>query len=181
VLRALDALAPNALGHRLAELAAPLGADVPFMSIDSPMALAWGRGERLLPLPVLTPRPVAVLVPPFPIATRDAYGWLAGSRGAYEPEARVIAPEALATWEGVSGIASNDFDDALRPRFAKIGQLIEHLESAGADIAMLSGSGSAVFGVFPGERDLASLGSPAGARLIVTRTSDRVVRVDANR
>ena len=49
VLRALDALCPTPLGSRLIELATPLGADVPFMTIDSPMALAWGRGERLFP------------------------------------------------------------------------------------------------------------------------------------
>jgi 4-diphosphocytidyl-2-C-methyl-D-erythritol kinase len=53
VLRALDALSPTPLGSRLVELATPLGADVPFMTIDSPMALAWGRGERLFPLHAL--------------------------------------------------------------------------------------------------------------------------------
>src|SRR5689334_10381706 len=47
VLRALDALSPSPLGRLLPELAPGLGADVAFMTIDSPMALAWGRGERL--------------------------------------------------------------------------------------------------------------------------------------
>ncbi|MGH2897799.1 MAG: hypothetical protein ACRDMZ_03935, partial [Solirubrobacteraceae bacterium] len=42
VLRILDALSPNPLGAKLVELATQLGADVPFMTIDSPMALAWG-------------------------------------------------------------------------------------------------------------------------------------------
>ena len=57
VLRALDALSPQPARPRLVELATPLGADVPFMTIESPMALAWGRGERLLPLHPLDPRP----------------------------------------------------------------------------------------------------------------------------
>ncbi len=49
VLRALDALSPKPLGPHLIEVATPLGADVPFMAIESPMAIGWGRGERLLP------------------------------------------------------------------------------------------------------------------------------------
>jgi len=60
VLRALEAMSPAPLGRRLVELAPLLGADVGFMTIDSPMALAWGRGERLLPLPVLASRPVVL-------------------------------------------------------------------------------------------------------------------------
>src|SRR5439155_17951914 len=69
VLRALDALAPNPLGRRLPALAAGLGADVPFMTLESPLALAWGRGDRLLPLPVLVPRPVVLAIPSFAVAT----------------------------------------------------------------------------------------------------------------
>src|SRR5205814_8031972 len=59
VLRALDALAPHPLGSRLAALGAELGADVPFMSLESPLALAWSRGERLFALP---PRPGSPIV-----------------------------------------------------------------------------------------------------------------------
>src|SRR5215472_403307 len=76
VLRALDAMSPSPLGHRLVELAPSLGADVAFMTIDSPMALAWGRGERLLPLPALLPRPIVLVMPAFAVSTTDAYGWL---------------------------------------------------------------------------------------------------------
>src|SRR6476620_6036955 len=53
VLRALDALSPSPLGFRLAELGAELGSDVPFLTLESPYALAWSRGERLMPLPTL--------------------------------------------------------------------------------------------------------------------------------
>src|SRR5256885_2106484 len=53
VLRALDVLAPHPLGPRLPALAAELGADVPFMTLDAPFALGWSRGERLFVLPTL--------------------------------------------------------------------------------------------------------------------------------
>src|SRR6185437_7374473 len=102
VLRALDAMSPSPLGQRLVELAPSLGADVSFMTIDSPMALAWGRGERLLPLPVLAPRPIVVVIPPFGVATGEAYGWLAHDRGAYDAQSVVLRPSELDTWEGIA-------------------------------------------------------------------------------
>src|SRR5262249_54570602 len=98
VLRALDALSPKPLGHRLVELATPLGADVPFMTIESRMALAWGRGERLLPLRPLASRGVILVIPPFGVGTADAYGWVSTDRGTYTPTASVLNSDAIATW-----------------------------------------------------------------------------------
>ena len=115
VLRALDALCPTPLGSRLIELAAPLGADVPFMTIESPMALAWGRGERLFPLHALDPRArVLIAMPDFGVSTADAYGWLALDRGSYEPMAEVIAPDSVATWEGSSPSRQTIFSASCR-------------------------------------------------------------------
>jgi 4-diphosphocytidyl-2-C-methyl-D-erythritol kinase len=176
VLRALDALSPNPLGSRLVELAAPLGADVPFMAIDSPMALAWGHGERLFPLHALDPRWVALVVPPFAINTADAYGWLAADRGRYVPEAAVLAPESLATWEAVAAVATNDFERVIAKRHPSIDRLVGELAAADAILAMMSGSGSTVFGVFDAapEEWVASSGD---AVRTITRTAAAVARV----
>jgi 4-diphosphocytidyl-2-C-methyl-D-erythritol kinase len=178
VLRALDALAPNPLGTRLVELASSIGADVPFLSIESPMALAWSRGERLLPLHPLEPHPVVLLIPDVAISTVDAYGWLAAARGSYSPEARVIAPEMLATWEAVAGVASNDFERVVAAKHPEIAELVDELASFDAAISMLSGSGSAVFGVFDAPPDVAAIARSTGRSPIVARTADRVVRVE---
>lgn len=178
VLRALDALSPNPLGARLVDLATPLGADVPFMTIDSPMALGWGRGERLLPLPVLESRPVAIVVPDFAIATADAYAWVSADRGAYEPVADVIAPESIATWEGIVALASNDFESPVARRHPLTSELIDELHAADAILAMLSGSGATVFGVFAESPDAAAIARGTRLTVISTRTSDRVFRVD---
>lgn len=174
VLRALDAMAPTPLGPRLAELASALGADVPFMSIDSPMALGWSRGERMLPLHPLEPRETLLLVPDFPVATADAYGWLAADRGAYEATGRSLSPDALATWEGLAELATNDFEAVVGRRHPRIATLVERLKSSNATVAMMSGSGSTVFGIFP-----PGVSTPRipGCAMIATRTSDRVVRV----
>jgi 4-diphosphocytidyl-2-C-methyl-D-erythritol kinase len=178
VLRTLDALSPRQLGARLVELAAPLGADVAFMAIESPMALAWGRGERLLPLRVLDSRHVALLVPPFAIATADAYAWLATDRGTYAPTAGVISPESLATWESLASVATNDFERVVAARHPAIAELVDELRSADAIVAMLSGSGSSVYGLFNAPPDAAAITRSTGLTTIVTRTSDRVVRVE---
>src|SRR5205085_7558656 len=148
VLRALDAMSPSPLGRRLAELGPSLGADVSFMTLDSPMALAWGRGERLLPLPVLTARPIVLVMPPFQVATKEAYAWLAHDRGTYESRNAVLRPTDLDTWEGIAAIASNDLEPVVSRRHPEIEAYVDALRGAGALPAMMTGSGSTLFGVF---------------------------------
>jgi 4-diphosphocytidyl-2-C-methyl-D-erythritol kinase len=178
VLRALDAMAPNPLGARLIELAAPLGADVAFMTIESPMAVAWGRGERLLPIRALVPHPTLVVMPHFSIATADAYQWLSSDRGSYVPTAGVIAPDSLATWESIVALATNDFERVVSARYPVITALVDKLTARDALLAMLSGSGSAVFGIFAEPPDAEAIERETGAIAIATHTSDRVARVD---
>ncbi len=178
VLRCLDALAPRPLGRQLVEIAAPLGADVPFMTIDSPMALAWSRGERLHPVRRLDPRPVAVLTPPFAVATTDAYGWLAADRGTYVPIGSVIEPDDLATWEAIGTVATNDFHAVVGKRHPEVLELADDLASLGAAISLLAGSGSAVFGVFSEAPDAAAIARENDCGVSMTRTADRVVQVE---
>jgi len=177
VLRILDALAPDPLGARLIDLAAPLGADVAFMTIESPMALGWSRGERLLPLHVLDQRRVALLIPDFSVSTADAYAWLAADRGPYVPSSEVIAADSLATWEAITLVATNDFERVVSARHPIIAELVDELRSHDAMLAMMSGSGSAVFGIFDEAPDAAGLTRSTGFTTIVSKTSDRVVRV----
>jgi 4-diphosphocytidyl-2-C-methyl-D-erythritol kinase len=178
VLRALDALSPNPVGDRLVEIASPLGADVPFMAITSPLALAWSRGERMMPFHPLESRPVVLIVPGFSVSTAEAYGWLAGDRGVYEPAAHIIAPSSLGTWEELSLIATNDFERVVAARHPAISELVDELASFDASPAMMSGSGSAVYGVFSGDPDAAAIARSTAHSPIVTRTSERVVRVE---
>jgi 4-diphosphocytidyl-2-C-methyl-D-erythritol kinase len=178
VLRALDALSPNPCGHRLVELATPLGADVPFMTIDSPMAVAWGRGERLWPVHAPDARPVILIVPEFSIATADAYGWLATDRGSYAPTAHVLTADSVATWESLAVLAENEFERVVARRHPVIAELVDELDAAGAIVAMMSGSGSTVFGVFTSPPDAGAIVRSTGLTVTETRTSERVVRVE---
>jgi 4-diphosphocytidyl-2-C-methyl-D-erythritol kinase len=177
VLRALDALAPTPLGPRLVELATALGADVPFMSIEEPTVLAWGHGERMLPLSPLPSRPIVMIAPGFPISTAEAYRWVAETRGSFASEAAVMSVNQLASWEGIATVAKNDFERVVARRHPRIAELVDELASFGASPAMMSGSGSTVFGVFATAPDAAAIARSTGCSPIVTGTSSRVVRV----
>lgn len=177
VLRALEAMSPKPLGPRLLEVAATLGADVPFMTLDDPMALGSGRGDRLKPIPPLEPRPIVLALPPFAIATADAYAWLDADRAARGGTAQRPIAESLATWEDVGAAAHNDFEPVVSRRYPAIATILDRFRRANSRIALLSGSGSTVFGVFDGVPEVAAMGLGDDVRTITTWTSERVERV----
>ncbi|MBA3890867.1 MAG: hypothetical protein H0X64_10060, partial [Gemmatimonadaceae bacterium] len=188
VLRACERLNPRPLGPgRLGAIAATLGSDVPFLAGESAAAIGTGRGEQLAPSPPLPVRDVALVFPPFGIPTKDAYRWLAESRGQYPPLEPVMDPDQAASWDAIATWAENDFEAVVVERHPEIGNILDALRSAGALLAMLSGSGSTVFGVFAADDSgaapelLAAQGTmPAGARIVWTRTARRVVPVVAS-
>lgn len=181
VLRALDALAPTPLGARLVEVAAPLGADVPFLTIDSPMALGWGRGDRLLALPPLPSRPLALVLPGFGVSTADAYAWVSESRSGTSAPGSVLTLTDLANWRGVASVATNDFEPVVVERHPELAGHLDALRKQGALLAMMSGSGSSLFGIYEGKPSSASLSAATGARVMTTRTAERVVGVELAR
>lgn len=186
VLRCLNALAPRPLSRQdLLALAGPLGADVPFLSIDAPVALGWGRGERLLELPALTAREAVLVCFPFGVATRDAYAWLdqAGGGGG---GAVARSLEDYATWASVSRIAHNDFEAVVAPRFADIATALTALRAHAANrgdpdaIALLAGSGATVVLLTDHLSDRDVDVGIAAARTVRTRTATRVVDVEVS-
>jgi 4-diphosphocytidyl-2-C-methyl-D-erythritol kinase len=180
VLRALDAMSPAPLGEaRLLAVAATLGADVPFLTTMHACALAWGRGERMLALPAPPQRHVALLVPAFGVNTAEAYGWLTSNpRPPVLEDVGVLEPAALATWEGIAAVARNDFETVVSAHHPVLAALIEALEGGGCAPAMLSGSGSVVFGVLPdGVSNAPRVDEPC--ETLLTRTAARVEQVSA--
>jgi 4-diphosphocytidyl-2-C-methyl-D-erythritol kinase len=182
VLRALDAIAPTALGETaLLAIAEGLGADVPFLTSTLPYALAWGRGERMLALAAPPEREVLLLLPPFSINTSSAYGWLAAAlEGAVAPD--VVLPidaTSLSDWDYIATLATNDFEPVVSARHPDISALVAQLRAARCSVAMMSGSGSAVFGVLPAVGGVemprfASSGTAPAPRVVLTRTAVRV-------
>ncbi len=170
VLRGLNHLTGAPMGpDDLLPLGGTLGADVPFFLTGAPLALGWGRGDRLLPLPPLPPSPVLLAIPPFPVETPEAYRLLAMERERIEAgvlPAGVLPPEDLMGWEGVARLAENAFQGVLDPRHPILRRIRNAMEMAGARVALLSGSGSTIFGVFDDD------GGVARARGALTELSD---------
>lgn len=163
----------------LLDVAGGLGADVPFFVTGVPRARAWGRGDRLLPLPPLPPVPVALLVPPEGIATPVAYQTLAAWRRAAGHTVRSAGSvPAATTWAEVVAEAENDFEAALHPHHPSLPRLARVLREMGASPVLLSGSGSAVFGLFTGallppsrpEVEALARAVVPGVRVFLTRT-----------
>lgn len=182
VLRALNALNPHAIDPAaLPAIGAAIGADVPFLTGEDVFALGEGRGERLRALPPLPPRVVALLVPPFSISTADAYGWLDADRrargGTTAGGPRQPHVAQLASWESLAPRAGNDFTDPVERRHLLIARMRAALDAAGAELSLLSGSGSTVFGIFEKVPDLTDVATSLGCRVIITRTASHVVPV----
>ena len=178
----------NPLGApALLDIAARLGADVPFLTSESAFALGWGRGERLLALSVPPEREVLLLLPAFGVDTARAYGWLADTRAsgaASAASAALLETHAMSSWDALASLASNDFEPVVAKRHPQIATLVAQLGAAGCAIAMMSGSGSSVFGVLPATWavDLPRLvldEDGLAPRVLLTRTATRVEPVIA--
>ena len=179
VLRALNALAPHPVGEsELLRMAAPLGADVPFLTSSAALALAWGRGERLLRLPPLPSRHVALVQPGFTVSTADAYAWLDAARNATPVSPHLVGAEQFASWESLAPFTENDFEPVVAKRHAGLAGVVESLRSAGASIARMTGSGSTVYGVFTLKPDAKALGARVPGTVIVTSTAQTVAEVE---
>jgi 4-diphosphocytidyl-2-C-methyl-D-erythritol kinase len=177
VLRALDAMAPMPLGPRLVTLAAELGADVPFLTIDAPFALAWSRGERMMALPTLPSRPIVILTPSKGIATKEAYGWVAENRLGFSPTAFIIDSSTVREWTRMASIATNDFDGVVFARFPELARGAAVLRQNGALVSFLAGSGSSVIGVFNDQFAADNALTASGMNGRISRTSTSVAPV----
>jgi len=136
----------------LAGLAGRLGSDVPFFTAASPCALAWGRGQRVLPIAPPPARPVLIVVPGNGISAAEAYGWWSEDTDAREAAPEILPPpDRLASWTTIERLAANDLAGPVERRRPELAVARRALESAGATVALLCGSGSCVAGVFRDE------------------------------
>ena len=185
VLRILNGLAPKPISDEaLLELGGRLGSDVPFLASDYAMALAWGRGDKLLRLDPLPIRDVQLYFPPFGIDTAQAYGLLDEARGDALSKNPELTTEMFENWESAAKNSVNDFEPIIRARWPEIDALLARGARSG-QFHRMSGSGSTVFKVAgvtaPRSEAKSSGGStdvPAGTRSIITRTSTSVVQIE---
>lgn len=136
---------------RLHDVAAGLGADVPFFLGDAPAAVATGRGDELSVLraedgrPYRLPYSVVVVVPAVEIATPDAYARVTPRDDGRPDLPRLVQSGDCAAWR--AGL-TNDFEAPIVAGHPSVAAARDWLRSTEADYVSLSGSGGAVYGVF---------------------------------
>ena len=176
-----------ATSQDLLEMAANLGADVPFF-IEGGIALATGIGTDLTPLPDLPQQRLLIVAPAVTVSTTTAY--------------EALKAPALTTSDSVSILAisrtqaifsdsrpwalcdhlENDFERVIFDMVPEIRRVKEALIQAGARCALLAGSGSSVFGIFDSDDVLRSaaqaLKQESGWRIFscVTLSRDEYLR-----
>jgi len=135
--------------EKLMELGAALGSDVPFFLLGG-TAVGLGRGTELYPLPDVQPRPALLIAPGIHVSTKEAYAQL--GRELTSDSARSIDRFQSTAWriadsspyEGV-----NDFERVVFRLHPQLKSIKGKLLKLGARPALMSGSGSSLFGIFP--------------------------------
>lgn len=126
--------------------AAKLGADSAFFITATP-AYASGIGNLLEPIDdscgCLTGYHVVIVKPDIAVSTRDAYRMIMPKQPS--KSCRTILQQPIKTWKNE---LINDFEPPVFSRHPELRNIKEHLYSLGADYAQMSGSGSALFGIF---------------------------------
>ncbi|HJY82495.1 MAG TPA: 4-(cytidine 5'-diphospho)-2-C-methyl-D-erythritol kinase [Candidatus Binatia bacterium] len=147
VLKGLNVLLSLRLSEdQLCSLGARLGADVPFFILCHP-AKVGGIGEILTTAPPPPSRWLVIVVPPFGVSTPWAYRHFDELFPAETPPA-LVASQWPANWWPSPESLVNDLEQAVLPVYPQIGRIKDRLLRLGAGGALMSGSGSAVFGVF---------------------------------
>ena len=160
---------------QLTDVGGPLGADVPFF-LAGGTALGLGRGDEIYPLADLPRHWVVLLLPGFGVSSREAYDWYDAerdlARGAIGREPQYVP----GPWPSRAAQMINDLEAAIARHHPEIDQMKAALRRAGAVAAAMSGSGSAVFGLFQKRRE--ALGASArlsgsGWRVLLTESLGR--------
>jgi 4-diphosphocytidyl-2-C-methyl-D-erythritol kinase len=144
----------------LLALAGRLGADVPYF-LEGGLCLGTGRGDILTPLPERIDRYCLLVLPPFPVPTARVYGALPGGEvltstgkaGKIDAFLRTDDPRFL----------ENGLEETIFRLFPQIKGIKSLIQSLGPELSLVSGSGSAVFGLFRERQTAEAALATAGA------------------
>lgn len=137
--------------EQMIQYAARLGADCAFFILSRP-AYAEGIGELLQPISLnLSSYYIGIVRPNIPVSTREAFSLIKPQKPA--KCCREVVMQTIETWREE---LTNDFEQSVFTLHPEIGAIKQQLYDLGAVYAAMSGSGSAVFGLFQNEIDLAA-------------------------
>lgn len=149
VLRAMNRLTGKPFSpEKLREIGLTIGSDVPYC-VQGGAALAKGRGEILTPLPELPEWDIVVCKPAFSVSTGELFRRVDERREDTHPDtAGMLAALEARDLPGTARRMFNVFEDVLPTTSREIGSIRSALLEYGAAGAMMTGTGSAVFGLF---------------------------------
>ena len=134
--------------EQLIQYAAKLGADCAFFILSQP-CYAEGIGEKLQPINLsLSGYHIAVVRPDIPVPTKEAFSRIHPHYPTQNCRDTVLQP--VETWHET---LVNDFEESVFTLHPEIGAIKQHLYDMGATYAAMSGSGSALFGLFKEQPD----------------------------
>jgi 4-diphosphocytidyl-2-C-methyl-D-erythritol kinase len=129
--------------EQLHDFAAQLGSDIAFFLYDTPM-YATGRGEILSPIPLdLSKYKIEIVCPNINISTAQAYRAITPKKPKISLQQIIHFP--VETWKEN---LINDFEEVIFKQYPQLLEIKNELYRRGAVYASMSGSGSAVFGIF---------------------------------
>lgn len=128
----------------LAEMALQLGSDCPFFIYNTPQ-FAQGRGEQMSPLPQLdlSAYSIQVICPQVHVSTKDAFGLITPRKPDFD--LRTIQELPIHKWKDT---ISNDFEAPVFAQHPALADIKQQLYAQGAIYASMTGSGSAIYGIF---------------------------------
>ncbi|TKB81296.1 MAG: 4-(cytidine 5'-diphospho)-2-C-methyl-D-erythritol kinase [Nitrospira sp.] len=135
---------------KMAEIGQELGSDVPFF-FHAPTAVVAGRGEQVRAIHLADSRWAVLVNPGFPVETKWAYQQLSTTRQGVTPlsgRCAQLESQSRTTWDEVISLTSNDFEGPVFAAHPLLQKIKLDLLSQGAQLALLSGSGATVFGIF---------------------------------
>lgn len=133
----------------LIEIGLKIGADVPFFLFGR-SAVARGIGEQLEAFEGMPQRSVVLVCPEFQVSTAWAYANLNLRLTNHQKNCNCSSFQGLLT---AGTLLSNDLEQVTIGEFPEIGVMKEVLLDLGAEIALMSGSGPTVFGLFKDEQE----------------------------
>lgn len=138
--------------EQLCGYAARLGADCAFF-IDPQPQYAEGIGEQLSPVALsLEGWYIGIVRPAIPVSTKEAYSLITPKRPIQN--CRDVISQPVETWRN---LLVNDFEEGIFRLHPELGRVKQQLYDLGAVYAAMSGSGSALFGLFHEPVELSSL------------------------
>ncbi len=128
-------------------LGSSLGSDVPYF-IRGGTAFATGRGEILEPLMITLPYWITVITPPIHISTAWAYRQLELRQQTMRTDWKILLTNGSRNPAELRSHLFNDFEEVVFRHHTEIKNIKDQLLKVGAEVALMSGSGSSVFGLF---------------------------------